>query len=120
VGRGYRVTVRAGPRVERQRFDDLDSALDALEARARALAEGASAREIDLKVRQFEPLAQVVARLEVSGRRRLRAGVDVRGDGSVEAQTGVLRREVVEQRTGESAYDALRRVARERAGQRPL
>ncbi|MDQ4071711.1 MAG: hypothetical protein M3088_02395 [Actinomycetota bacterium] len=110
VGARYRLRVRSGPRVERRRFDDREAALAELETRARALADEADASTIDLKVRRFEPVAQVVARLELSGPRRLRAGLDVRGDGSVEAYTGVLRRRVIEQRAGESAYNALRRT----------
>jgi hypothetical protein len=60
-------------------------------------------------MRRLEPVQIVVARLELSGPRRLRGGIDVRGDGSSEAFVGRLRRQVVEQRDGESAYDALRR-----------
>jgi hypothetical protein len=111
--RAYRLEVRSGPRVERQRFDDRDAALAELETRAHALADEADATSIDLKVRRFDPVAQVTARLELAGPRRLRAGLDVRGDGSVEAYTGVLRRRVIEQRAGESPYDALRRTVGE-------
>jgi hypothetical protein len=106
----YRLVVRSGAKVERLKLDSLDVALDTLESRARGLADGANAQTIDTKAfRKFEPIQQVVARLELSGPRRLRAGVDVRGDGSVESYTGRLRRQLIEQRDGESAYDALRR-----------
>jgi hypothetical protein len=106
----YRLVVRTEGEVERKRLDSLDAALDALESRARELSDGANAQTIDTKAfRKFEPIQQVVGRLELSGPRRLRAGVDVRGDGSVESYTGRLRRQLIEQRDGESAYDALRR-----------
>jgi hypothetical protein len=107
---GYRLTVRRGSKVERQRFDDLDGALAELESRGRDLQAGADAKAIDLKLlRRIEPVQRVVARLEVSGP-RVRAGIDVRGDGSAEGFTGRVRRRLIEQRRGESPYDALRRA----------
>ena len=103
------MTVRAGSKVERERFAELGQALEELEARARQLADSAGAAPVGGRLlRRIEPVQQVVARLELSGR-GLRAGVDVRGDGSAEAFTGRLRRKLVEQRRVESAYDALRR-----------
>jgi hypothetical protein len=101
---------RSGAKVERASFDELGEALAALERRGEELQEGADARTIDLKLgRHFEPVQQVVARLELAGPGRLRAGVDVRGDGSAEAWTGRMRRKLVEQLPKESPYDALRR-----------
>jgi hypothetical protein len=52
----------------------------------------------------------VAARGEVTGPGGVRGGVDLRGDGSTEAFTGRVRRRVVEQRDGETPYDALRRA----------
>ncbi len=106
----FRVTVRAGSEVRRERFESLDEALDDLEREARVLSQGERRGTVDLRYREFAPVAQVAARVEVSGPGRLHAGVDVRGDGSAEAFTGRIRRRLVEQRDGESPYDALRRA----------
>jgi hypothetical protein len=108
----YRLVVRSGARVERTKLDSLDAALDTLESRARELSDEASekSRTVDTKLfRKFEPIQQVAARLELAGPSRLRAGVDVRGDGSLESYTGRLRRRLIEQRDGESPFEALRR-----------
>jgi len=106
----YTLTVRAGNRVRKERFGELDDAVTAAEREGRELERTAEAEpEGGTLIRRLEPVQIVVARLELSGPRRLRAGVDVRGDGSSEAFTGRVRRRLLEQRNGESAYDALRR-----------
>ena len=107
----YLLTVRAGAKVRKTRCAALHVALEVMERQGRELEENADGRpEGGTLMRRLEPVQIVVARLELSGPRRLRAGVDVRGDGSSEAFTGRLRRRVLEQRGGESAYDALRRT----------
>ena len=109
--RGYSLKTRRGAKVERDRFKALGDALAALERRGTQLQDEADAHTIDLKVgRRFEPVQQVFARMELAGPGRMRAGVDVRGDGSVEAWTGRVRRRLIEQLPRESAYDALRRT----------
>jgi hypothetical protein len=106
----FTLTIRRGPKVSRERFTDVQAALAAMEERGRELESGADAQAVGGSlIRRIEPVQQVVARLELSGPGRLRAGVDVRGDGSSEAFTGRLRRRLVEQRGGESAYAALQR-----------
>jgi hypothetical protein len=107
--------------VTRATFDDLDAALDALEAGARAVAAGPGRAAVRAGVRDYAPVQQVQARLELRGPGRLlprvRAGIDVRGDGSTEAYVGRTRRELVEQEAGETPYEALRRaVTRAAAG----
>ena len=119
----YTLTIRHGPKVVRSRHVSLDEAIAALETELGALR-GASRRSlIDLKVRQFEPVAQVAVRGEVSGPGRLftsvRAGVDLRGDGSAEAYVGRVRRRLVTQEPGESAYAALRREVGQSASAPP-
>ena len=110
----WRVTVRTGPSVEKLRCETLPEALDALEQRARAVADGNGLDEIDLHVRRYKPSDQVAARAELKGPQRLRpiihAGIDVRGDGSVVAWSGGVKREQITMVGGETAYAALRRA----------
>lgn len=110
----WKLTVRAGPRVERSSFAELGTALERLEARARELADDAPGQAVDTKVKRFEPADQVVARLELAGPQRIvpgvRGGVDVHGDGSVEAYRGWVRRQALEARRDETPYAALRRA----------
>jgi hypothetical protein len=114
----WKLTIRAGPRVQRDRFGVLDDALDAAEARGRTLQASARRDSVDLKFKRFDPIQQVAARIELSGPERLipsmHAGVDVRGDGSTEAYLGRVKRRVVQPRKGETAYSALRRALSKR------
>jgi hypothetical protein len=112
VARGaYTVTARSGAKVRKQRHHELETALAAVERVAAELADGASARPAGgTLIRKLAPVQQVIGRIELAGPGRMRAGVDVRGDGSIEAYTGRVRRRLVEQRRRESAVDALRRV----------
>jgi hypothetical protein len=110
----YTVTVRAGGSIARKRVPTLDDAIDLLELELRALGPKALRKPQKAFVREIEPVGQVSARGELSGPSRLRpsirAGADVRGDGSIEAYVGKIRREVVKQERRESPFDALRRV----------
>ena len=109
----WKLTERIRGRVKRGSFESLDAALRELTERADERARYAhAAPEGGGLMRRIEPVQQVVARLELAGPGRVRAGVDVRGDGSSEAWTGRFRRQLVEQRAGESATDALRRALR--------
>jgi hypothetical protein len=116
----WQLTVRSGPKVKKRSFPALDQALEALEQRARELAESVPDRGVNVKIKRFEPVELVSARLELAGPQRfvpsVRAGVDVHGDGSVEAYRGRVRREVIAPRKGETVYTALRRSVESEAG----
>jgi len=110
----YTVTVRVGSKVTRRRVPTLPDAIDLLEMQLRALGPAARRAPAKALLREIAPVAQVAARGELSGpgrlRPRVRAGADVRGDGSFEAYRGKLQRTAIAQQRGESAFDALRRV----------
>jgi hypothetical protein len=106
----WKVTVRTGPRVERVRAETAEEALDALELHARAASNVERRDPVDMRVRRYEPGDQIAARAQLSGPGGVHAGVDVRGDGRVEAWTGRFRRRRLEPEDGETPYDALRRA----------
>jgi hypothetical protein len=110
----WKLTVRAGPRVERSRYESLEEALRALEARAAELAGAPSRAAVDMRVKRFEPAQLIAGRVELAGPERIAptvlGGVDVHGDGSTEAYLGRVRRRTIERRRGESSVDALRRA----------
>jgi hypothetical protein len=91
----YRLTVRQGPRVTREKFEDLDDAIAALERYAKDIR-SAGPLESHKMLREFEPEVQVAGRVELSTGGLLRrgedAGVDVMGDGTFVAFRGGMRR----------------------------
>jgi hypothetical protein len=91
----YRLTVRRGPRVTREKFDELGAAIGAMEQRAKEIRAAGPLKPRKM-LRAFEPEAQVAGRVEVSSggllRRGIDAGVDVMGDGTFVAFRGGVRR----------------------------
>ena len=106
----YHLTIRHGSKVAKQRFDDLDQAIGAMEERVREIRRGGPLGEINA-LRDYGPSQQVHARLELSTGGVLRGrevGVDVMGDGALVPYAGVVRKRRLEPRDGGTAFDALR------------
>jgi hypothetical protein len=107
----YKLTVRHGPRVERESFDDLDEALVALEERAKAIRMAGPLQPRRM-LRDYEPEQQVAGRVEISTggflRRGADAGVDVMGDGRFVAFSGGMTRKTLD--AGDGPFAAVRRI----------
>ena len=99
----YRVTVRRGPKVSHASHDSLDDALTELEAAARTTPRK---DRVEFLGRSYDPVA---VRVELKGS-GTRAGLDVRGDGTMIGWTGRVRRRLIDAEPGESAIAALRRT----------
>ena len=110
----YTVTIRVGPKITRSRHPSLGEAIDMLERELTTLGPAARRETKKALTREYEPGAQVSARGEVCGpsrlRPRVRAGADVRGDGSIEVYRGKVRRDPIAVEPGERPFDALRRT----------
>jgi hypothetical protein len=106
----WKLTVRHGPEVSQERFEDLEEAVAGMRERALAIrAEGPP--DSASMLRDFSPANQVHARLQISGRGTLRrpvAGVDVRGDGTFVPFRGGLRRLELDPTGHDTPFDAVR------------
>ncbi len=106
----WKVTVRHGSDVGREKFGTLDEAI----AEARRLVEQVQ-REDRLppvrSIRDFSPGQRVQARIEISGPGLIRSpegGIDVMGDGTAIAYTGAIRKETIAADSLGQAFESLR------------
>jgi hypothetical protein len=110
----WRLTVRHGSEVKRERLDSLDDAIAELERRAEAIRGEGRLDEVNM-FRSYGPEKRVAARLEVTGPGRIRrpeAGLDVMGDGRVVPYRGAIFKRKLEPGRDETAYDAVRAALR--------
>jgi hypothetical protein len=96
--------------------DSLDGALDAAAAALRDAPRGGA---VEAGYKRFDPGEVVAVRLELRRGRRVHGGLDRRGDGSLEAWTGWLRKRPVAPLDGEDAFGALRRTLAQRTSVEP-
>jgi hypothetical protein len=102
----YQLTVRRGPKIEKDKRESLTAAIDLLEAYASSATRQAA---VDFVSRRYEPGDLVAMRIELKGG-GVRAGLDVHGDGTAVAWTGRLSRKLIEPEGDESPFAALRRT----------
>jgi hypothetical protein len=105
----WKVTVRHGSSVDREKFDSLDGAIDEARRRVEEIRREDRLPEITL-FRRHTPDQRVNARIEVTGPGLVRSpegGIDVMGDGQAIAYTGTIRKETIEADSLDEAYEQL-------------
>jgi hypothetical protein len=111
----WKLTVRHGSDVDHQSFEELGEAVAAMRDRALAIRSEGPMRPVN-SLRDFEPAAQVHARLELSTGRFLNksvAGVDVRGDGTFVPYRGGVAREELDPTDHDTPFDLVRETLEE-------
>jgi hypothetical protein len=106
----WKLTVRSGSDVSHEGFDSIDDAVAAMRERALAIRAEGPAKTVSA-LRDFKPVDQVQARLELRGKGLLRkpvAGVDVRGDGTFVPYRGGVGREELDPSEYDSPFDLVR------------
>ena len=108
----YKVTVRQGPRVAREKFEDLNEAIVAMERHAMDIR-SQGPLEPRKVFREYEPEVQVAGRVEISTGGFMRsgreAGIDVMGDGTLVPYEGGLRRSELDPGR-DGPFEAVRKV----------
>jgi len=108
----WKVTIRNGSTVQREGFDDLDSAIAEAERQTKEiLAEGPMAPA--KAFREYEPSQLVRARIEITGKGLLRpptAGLDIQGDQSLTGFIGGVRRRPIEAGDEAGIFEAIRKA----------
>jgi hypothetical protein len=106
----WKVTVRVGPKVGRERFDSLDDALGfARESADRVRREGRLGSVSAF--REYTPGERVQARIELTGpgfMNRASGGLDVMGDGTLLAYDGAVRKRPLDADSLDEAVEGLR------------
>ena len=106
----WKVTVRHGSSVGREKFGTLDEAIADARRRVDEIRREDRLPEITL-FRKHTPDQRVNARIEISGPGLIRSpegGIDVMGDGQAVAYTGAVRKEPIEADSLDQAFERLR------------
>jgi hypothetical protein len=106
----WKVTVRHGSSVGREKFGTLDEALDEARRRVDEISREGGLPVVKM-LREFTPAERVHARIEISGPGLIRppeGGVDVMGDGQAIAYTGAIRKRQIEADSLDEAFELLR------------
>jgi len=117
VSVSWKITVRRGSKVGREKFGTLGEVVE--EARRLVDRIGREDRLPPIRsLRDFAPGQRVAARIEISGPGLIRSpegGIDVMGDGHAVAYTGAIRKETIEADSLDEAFQRLRAALDPRA-----
>jgi hypothetical protein len=105
----WKVTVRHGSDVGREKFGTLDEAIAEARRRVEEIRREGGLPEINV-FRKHTPDQRVHARIEISGPGLIRppeGGIDVMGDGRAIAYTGAIRKEQIEADSLDDVFDRL-------------
>ncbi len=105
----WKVTVRHGSKVGREKFDSLGEAIDDARRRVEEVRRDGGLPAISA-FREHPPGQRVEARIEISGPgffRSREGGIDVMGNGHAIAYTGAIRKETIEADTLDEAFARL-------------